>query len=459
MRATERLAQFIVETGYEDMPPAAIQAAKRAMLDTLGVMVAGSQEPAGRIITSFVSSLGGKPRAGVVGAGFRTSQPDAALANGIMGHALDYDDFSWWANEGHPSVTLLPCVLASGEDLEAPGERLIEAFILGFEVIGRLAISGINPRAMGFHSTAIFGTMGAAAAAAKLAGLGVEQTRMALGLAASHTSGIGINRGTMTKPYHAGNAARSGVMAALLVREGFTAGTNLIEGTKGFSDAFAGATEWDESKITNNLGNSYFISSPGVTVKKYPTCYFTHRCIDAMLQLSGTYQISADDVAEVDCQIGTLASNLLTYNDPVTYLEGKFSLPFCVAIALLEQKVGLAQVTNEKVNDPRTKQLMKRVRGCPTDEPMSSADVVKVRLKNSQEYSLSIEKPRGDPDLPLTDEMLIAKFRDCVAILLPEDEVEQVLELMLNLEQLQQASQLMDIISQNKSLIHSPRTS
>ncbi len=451
MGTTERLAQFIIETGYEDIPPATRHAAKRAMLDTLGVMMAGSEEPAGKIITSFVSSIGGKPRAGVVGAGFRTSSPNAALANGTMGHALDYDDFCRWANEGHPSVVLLPCVLALGEDFGASGKRLVEAFILGFEVIGRLAVSGINPRAIGFHPTAIFGTMGAAAAAAKVIGLGVEQTRMVLGFAASHASGIGRNRGTMTKSYHAGNAARSGVTAALLMKEGFTAAADLIEGSRGFSNAFAGGAEWDDSKITNNLGDSYFISSPGVIVKKYPTCAFTHRCIDAILQLSDTYQISADDVAEVECQTGTMTGDILTYNDPVTYLEGKFSMPFCMAIALLERKVGLLQVTNEKVNDPRTKQLMKQVRLCPGGEPVAASDVVKVRLRDGKEYSLGIDKVRGHPELPLTDEELISKYRDCAAIILPQDEVEQVLGLMLNLEQLQQTSELMDIISKNKA--------
>ena len=451
MGTTERLAQFIIETDYEDMPPATRHAAKRAMLDTLGVMMAGSEEPAGKIITSFVSSIGGKPRAGVVGAGFRTSSPNAALANGTMGHALDYDDFCRWANEGHPSVVLLPCVLALGEDFGASGKTLLEAFILGFEVIGRLAASGINPRAIGFHPTAIFGTMGAAAAAAKVIGLGVEQTRMVLGFAASHASGIGRNRGTMTKSCHAGNAARSGVMAALLVKEGFTAAADLIEGRRGFCDTFAGGAEWDDSKITNNLGDSYFISSPGVIVKKYPTCAFAHRCIDAILQLSDTYQISADDVVEVECQTGTMTGDILTYNDPVTYLEGKFSMPFCMAIALLERKVGLLQVTNEKVNDPKTKQLMKQVRLCPGGEPVAASDVVKVRLRDGKEYSLGIDKARGHPELPLTDEELISKYRDCAAIILPQDEVEQVLGLMLNLEQLQQTSELMDIISKNKA--------
>jgi len=368
-----------------------------------------------------------------------------------MAYALDYDDFCWWANVGHPSVALLPSVLALGEDFGASGKALLEAFILGFEVIGRLAASGINPRAIGFHPTAIFGTMGAAAAAAKVVGLGVEQTQMVLGLAASHASGIGRNRGTMTKACHAGNAARSGVMAALLVKEGFTAAADLIEGRRGFCDAFAGGAQWDDSKITNNLGNPYFISSPGVAVKKYPTCSFTHRCIDAILQLIDTYQISADDVAEVECQTGTMTGNILTYNDPVTYLEGKFSMPFCMAIALLERKVGMLQVTNEKVNDPKTKQLMKRVRLCPEGEPVAASDVVKVRLRNGKEYSLSVDKARGHPESPLTDENLIAKYRDCAAIILADDEVEQVLQLMLNLEQLQQTSELMDIISKNRA--------
>jgi len=299
---------------------------------------------------------------------------------------------------------------------------------------------------MGFHPTAVLGTMGAATAAAKLLRLDVKQTQIVLGLASSHATGMGRNRGTMTKPYHTGNAARSGVVAAMLVREGFTAAPDLIEGQFGFCDVFAGDADRDDSKVTENLGNPYSITSPGVSVKKYPTCQLTHRAIDATLRLVNTYQISPDDVAEVECQTGSMAANVLVFDEPVNYLQGKFSMQFCLATALSKRKVGLLEVTDEKVNDTKIKQLMKRVRLNYGDEPLAQSDIVKIRLRDGKEYSLGVDKARGDCEVPLTDEEIISKYRDCAGTTLSKDKVEQALELMLNLEQLRQISKLMDIV-------------
>ena len=251
MGTTEKLAKFIVETIYESIPPEVVHAAKRVVMDTLGVIIAGSQEPAGKIISSFVRNLGEKPRATVVGAGFRTSSPNAALTNGTMAHALDYDDFNYMGGSGHPSIALLPAVLAIGEDLRASGKAVLEALILGFELWAKLLGSGIDPRSQGFHPTPVIGTMGAAAAAAKLLGLDVKQTQMVMGIASTHASGLARNRGTMTKPYHGGNAARSGVVAAMLVKEGFTAATDIIDGKFGFCDAFAGGADVDDCKVAD----------------------------------------------------------------------------------------------------------------------------------------------------------------------------------------------------------------
>ena len=445
MGATEKLARFIVETNYQSIPPEAVHAARRAIIDTFGVMLAGSREPAGKIISSFVRSSGGKPGASVVTAGLRTSPPDAALANGTMAHALDYDDVCH-VGLAHPTAALLPAVLAAGEDAGASGKALLEALILGFEAWSKIASSGIDPRSMGFHPTAILGTMGAAAAAARLLRLDIEQTRMALGLAASHAAGIGRNRGTMTKPYHAGNAARSGVISAMLAKEGFTSSPDLIEGQSGFGDVFGGGAGKDDGKLTANLGKPYAIVSPGVTVKKYPACNLTHRSIDAMLTLANEYKINFGDVAEIECQTGSMAADVLVFNEPKNYLQGKFSMQFCLAVALSERKLGLSEVTDEKVNDPKIKRLMKLVRVSYADEPLPSAETVTVRLKDGKEYSQSVEKAKGTNELPLSDEEITAKYRDCAGTVLPADKVDQTLEIMLNLERLPKVSELMDLV-------------
>ncbi len=197
--------------------------------------------------------------------------------------------------------------------------------------------------------------------------------------------------------------------------------------------------------MVENLGNPYSIISR-IAVKKYPTCQLTHRAIDAVLCLADTYQISPDDVAEVECQTGSMASDVLVFDKPANYLQGKFSMQFCLAIALLARKVGMLEVTDEKVNDLQVRQLMERVRLRCQGEPLALSDIVKVRLKDGREYSLSVDKARGDCELPLTDEEIISKYKECAGTVLPGDKVKKTLELMLNLEQLQHISDLMDMV-------------
>src|ERR1700741_1761819 len=223
MRAPSATAEFIAKSRWEDCPAGAVDAARRAILDCLGVMLAGSVEPAARIVTDIARSEGGAPLATVVGARLRTGAVWAALANGTAAHALDFDDTNFTLM-GHPTAPVLASGLAAGELALADGRAVTHAFLLGFEVETTLA-EVINPAHYehGWHATCTLGTMGAAAAAARLLGLDAEQTRTALAVAASQASGLKENFGTMTKPFHAGHAARSGVLSALMAREGWTA--------------------------------------------------------------------------------------------------------------------------------------------------------------------------------------------------------------------------------------------
>src|SRR5213592_834107 len=234
MRATSVIAEFIVKSRWEDCPVAAVDAARRAILDCVGVMLAGSAEPAARIVQQIAESEGGAPLATIVGTRRRTGAVWAALANGTAAHALDFDDTNF-AMLGHPSAPVLAAGLAAGELALADGQALVHAFLLGFEVETTLA-AVINPEHYdhGWHATCTLGTLGAAAAAARLLGLDTAQIRTALAVAASQSSGLKENFGTMTKPFHAGHAARSGVLAALLAREGWTASERAIEGPQGF---------------------------------------------------------------------------------------------------------------------------------------------------------------------------------------------------------------------------------
>lgn len=217
--ATEEFARFIVETDFDAVPRKVIAYSKDLLLDCVGCALAGSLEPIGKIVTGYARDTGGVPESGIIGGGFRTSAPDAALVNGTLCHSMDYDDGGY---HGHPSGTVVPVLLALGEKLKTSGREIMEAHAVGFEVYGKIAENCKELYAGGWHPTAIFGVMGAVATASKMLKLDVDQTRSAFGIAASHVSGTKANFGTMTKPMHSGNAARTGVVSAMLASAGFT---------------------------------------------------------------------------------------------------------------------------------------------------------------------------------------------------------------------------------------------
>src|SRR3989454_1174337 len=274
MSAAARLAEFIVKTSLEDCPGEAVARVRRAALDTLGVMLAGAGEPVARVVRRVVRAEGGIALATVVGSSLKTSPGWAALANGAAGHAHDFDDTNF-ALLGHPSVPLLSTALAAGEAEMADGRALVLAYLVGFEVSVALG-AALNPDhyTRGWHATSSIGTLGCAAAAARIMGLDVVQTRNALSLAASHASGLKENFGSMTKPYHAGHAARNGILAAQLAREGLTASETALEGKQGYAAAFGGSHALDGA--LERLGRSWHLVESGIAVKPYPSCALTH---------------------------------------------------------------------------------------------------------------------------------------------------------------------------------------
>ena len=450
MTVTKKLASFIVEANFEKVPPEVITIVKRAMLDTLGVALAGSGKPVAKAVTALVKGLEGKPVAGVIGSRLRTSSLLAALANGTIAHALDYDDVN--ANKEHPSAVLMPVVLSLGEELRSSGKEVIEAYILGSEVWGRISHAMPNLHLKGWHPTGVFGTIGAAAATARLLKLDVEQTTMALGLAGSEAAGLVQNFGTWTKPFHAGNAARNGIMAAMLAKEGFTSARDAMEGEVGFSTVFYPGDTVDASAMAGNLDNPLAITSQGVHVKRYPACGSTHKSVDAIMHLIDLYDIKPEEVEAVDCQVTPRRRRPLIYDNPTTSLEAKFSMPFVMATALIERKLGLAQFTDEQVNAPVTRDLMKRVicriypdwvEGKDNEE---RPQLVIVKLKNGKEYSHGVDVQKGHAKLPLTEEELLVKYRECARMALRDDEAEQCIELVWKLEKLENIKELMDVV-------------
>ena len=272
MEITKRIGEYVAETSLAAFPQEALEAARGAIIDCLACALAGSGEPLAQVLTEFVNGNGGgNPVSTVIGRGFQTSAPDAALINGAMSHALDYDDITR-SMKGHPTAVLLPGTLALAEEQGSSGHDVLRSYILGFEVacsVGE-AMSVAYADDLGWHPTGPLGALGAAAAASRILKLDPQQTAMAISLAASQAAGLRGNFGTMTKPFHAGAACRTGVTSAKLVQAGFTAAEDVIENRFGFMHAFSGGQGYDADKVLQNLGEKCYLMESGVEIKKYP---------------------------------------------------------------------------------------------------------------------------------------------------------------------------------------------
>jgi 2-methylcitrate dehydratase PrpD len=453
----ERLVNFITETGYKDIPEEARQAAKNAMVDWVGVAIAGSSEPVAQIATSYAKRRKAIDEAGVIGGAFLTSAELAAWVNGTAGHALDFDD-TFPNSTGynfHPTAPVLPAVLALGQRCNSPGAAIITAYVAGIEVESRVgAAVGRYNSEIGWHPTPVVGTMGAAAACANILRLNGQQARAALGTAGSLTGGLARNFGTMTKPLHAGNAARNGVVAALLAEEGFTANDSIMEGENGFCSIFSGGRVTKLGDVIRDLGEKWHIVSPGISFKAYPCCRSTHSGIDASFHLRNRPGLDPNQVAEIICKTSPWHTQLARFHRPRSGKEGKFSIPYCIATALLRGEVSLGDFTDGKVADGEVQALLSKVEYLYPVEyskcPSSLAQEVVVKLNNGVEYSYKVDLPKGEPANPMTDEELLAKFIDCASLLLPQAVIERTRSMMTSLESLDDISKLIDILTFSK---------
>lgn len=458
MGVTQEVANFVARTRYRDIPKDIVYLARGFILDGTGVALAGSTDECSRIVQHHVRQAGGRPESSILGTSIAAPASKAALANGVAAHAMDYDDTQLSTSKEavyglltHPTTPVFAAVLAIGEKERISGEDLILAYVLGVEVECRIA-DAINPRhyQSGFHSTATMGGLGAAMAVGKLLGFKEEQLLRTLGIAASMASGLRENFGTMTKPLHAGRAAENGVNAALLARDGFTAATNILEAPRGFFNAMAGG--FDESKISGRLGSPYFMKEPGISIKPYPSGSLSHPAQDLILDLLRQHDLGASDIERIDVGTNSNVPNALIYPMPKTALEGKFSIPFCMAIAVLEGKAGIAQFQDRKVRDKKVIELMKRVTLSVDDELESLGydqvrSRIRIMLKNGRTIEGRNDVARGHPEKPMSWAELGEKFRDCAALVLPEKKADDAIELVARIDELRSLRPLLRALS------------
>ena len=436
-----RIAEFIIETDPSDMPVESFKAAREACFDCVGVMLAGAAQPHGHMMAEFVAEEGARGDCSVLGTAVRTSPSMAALANGTLGHALDYDDMGGF---GHPSVVLLPPALAVGERMGISGRELLSAYIVGYEV-GTHLNRGSNyiQGERGFHSTSVFGTLAATAVACRLLRLSKEQTIMALGIAGSMPSGVLQNFGTHTKPLHAGLSSRSGVMAALLARKGYLACDNIVESKVGWAAAYMGEGNYDLPAMVKDLG-SVWTSANSIVIKKYPCCGSNHSTLDSLLGLIREHGFTLDEVDEVEVAGLPAISHVLLYPDPRSSFQGKFSLAYNVATALVDGQINMASFEGDRVLRSEYRQALDKVeikvrsKWDSDYESHPSENPVTVRLKNGRTFTRTTNRHamHGTPADPLSQEELHGKFRQNARLVLSDEQVEEALRLWWMLDEL-----------------------
>jgi len=454
---TDAVAEFILATGYDDIPEDVRSISRRCFVDGTGLMVAGSTEASGRILQKYVRELGGEPEALVVGTGMTVPAHTAALLNGTAAHAQDYDDTQLSSYPDrvyglltHPTAPVLAASLAMAEAMGSTGQELLTAFAIGFEVECKVA-EAIKPEhyAKGFHTTGTVGAIGAAAAAAKLLGLGERELRMCLGIVCSESAGLRANFGTMTKPYHAGRAAENGVAAARLAGGGFTADPAILDGRWGFFQIMGGGA--DAGYLLGKLGNPWSAVEPGVSIKPYPCGSLGHPAMDAMRDLVIEKDVDPAKVKKV--RFGTTSKVLepLRYADPQNELEAKFSLQFGLGILLLERKAGLRQYRDEVVQRPDVREVMKKVETYTDDEieKMGYALIrgkVSIEMEDGTVHEKMSELSRGTPQRPMNREELYEKFQECCGLVYGERQIAQIERLLYKVDTVENIHALIELL-------------
>lgn len=410
------LAEFVVAFDIKQVPPDVIELARLAVVDSIGVAVAGSHEEVAHIAVGMVKLEGAAPQCTVIGQSLRTSPQLAAFANGIAGHAMDYD-FTYMS--GQSAAPVLPALLAVAESIGATPAETLGAFIVGCEVSARIGRSNpLYSNVGGWHTTGVVGGICAAAACAKLMKLPVEKVAHAIGVSVSLASGVAVNYGTMTKPLHCGNAARNGVMAALLAREGFTSHPAAFEGDNGYFASFARALPSDYAPF-QDLGKRWDLKEMGYSIKYYPCGGRGHTAIEAALMLRDKVSARLDDIANIHCWMSPSSAKRVNTQYPVDVEAAKFSAAYVLAYSLIHGAPKIKAFNEQALKDARVRALA-GLTTASADPGLSDAfgespTRVRITLKDGQTLTQQRDYATGSKQVPMTPAQVEEKFMDCAA--------------------------------------------
>lgn len=433
MTVIESLAEAAVRL---DPPPLAVRAARRCFLDWMGGTIAGGIEaPASLMIDAFP----GTGAARLIPSGARRDARTAALINGAASHTVEVDDI-YRSGLYHPGVVVIPAALAVAEAEGLSGARLLNAIIAGYEVSNRIART-VNPAHYAYwHTTATVGHFGAAVAAGMAMGLSVHQLSHAMGSAATFAAGLrhAFSSDAMSKPLHAGRAAEAGISAALMARAEVTGVLDMLEGTRGFGKAMSDAPDW--ATVCDGMGEEWTIAA--TTVKAHACCGHNFAALDAVRTLMDEHAVAPDDIAQIRVGSYRATVEICGNASPTTAAEGRFSLPWCAATIARTGSVTPASFTDSALSDPETRALAARVvlsEDADAEARFPDARSATVTIKSMDGSEVTHHRPtrKGDPDDPLTDVELAAKYRGLADPVIGPAAAQMLQQAIDNIDQLE----------------------
>jgi len=454
-RVAEVITDFLIDTKYEDIPQETVDKVKEYTLDVIGCIIGASQQPQIKALAQVLTAEGGNPHSSVFAHGLKTSMMNAALWNGVMGHAFDFDDDH---REGtmHPSVAVFPAVFALGEKRGASGKEFLRSFILGLEVMIRLGESLLGKSYyQGWHPTGTCGVFGAAAGCATIMGLDPLRTKYALGIAGSFSAGTqeSTSEGAWQKPLQAGHPAMSGVLAALLGEQGYIGTGTIFDGPYGIIKALSYKDQFDFGRITETLGTKWEMMD--TSIKVHACCRFSGPVADCALDLY-KQGVRSDNVKKITAGVGEFTVKMLCSPEerkrkPVTHVDAQFSLPWAIAVAICKNSTGIYEFRGDVLHDQEVLDLAQKVawKFDPEAEamyPKAYPATLVAEMNDGRVLTAHVDYPKGDPENPATKEEILAKFHLLTEGFFDQKRREQIIEAVAHLDAMASISELADLV-------------
>jgi 2-methylcitrate dehydratase PrpD len=439
---TKTLAAHLAAARFGDLSPAARHAARRGVLDWIGCALAACRHPTVSTLIDVLAETGGRPQATVLGRSLRLGLADAPLANGQMGHLLDFDDTHMGGVVLHTSSPVLAGLLALAERAPVSGADLMLAYAVGFEAGVRCGRTAPGHHRGGWHLTGTLGSIAAGGACGKLIGLDAQQLAYAIGIAATQAGGMQQNRGTMCKSFHAGKAAANGVLAALLAERGFDSSQEIIEGKRGFARIYSDVAAPEQ--LTQGLGDGWLIETNGH--KPYACGVVLHPLIDAVIAVRERARIAPEAVSEIALRVHPLVLSITNVVEPASGLQSKFSFRHSAAVALADGAAGIAQYADARAADPTVAALRRKVQAVG-DETLRKDEAHAVVVAGGARHEAHIAHASGTTDNPMSDAAIEAKFLANATPAIGEERARQASERVWSLEKCADARELIALVA------------